>query len=181
MRRSAGPVRLAVALALLVATSGAASGQTTRPFTETSETHYFDFWPGVWYPVVDGRVDSTGSGFIVRRIVNSAAFEEEWVTRSDSGVTRAVAIRAWDQLVNRWRFAWVSPNALFQVWEGEKVGSDWYIVKEFDFEGQRFHSRQAWIPDGRDRLVRIMERSNDGGRTWQPRSRTTFQRVRPAP
>jgi hypothetical protein len=75
-------------------------------------------------------------------------------------------------------FVWVSDNALFQVWNGEKIGSDWYIVREFDFEGQRFLSRQAWIPEGRDRLVRVMDRSTDGGRTWQSRSRTTYQRVR---
>lgn len=175
-------VRIAAGVALCaVSIADAALGQTTRPFTESADTHYFDFWPGTWYPVVDGRLDTTGSAFIVRRSVNRAAFEEEWVQRSDSVVTRSVAIRAWDQITNRWMFVWVSPNALFQVWEGQKVGSDWYILKEFDFEGQRFHSRQAWIPDGPDRLVRVMERSTDGGRTWQTRSRTTFQRARAAP
>ena len=164
-----------------VTTASAALGQTTRPFTETADTRYFDFWPGTWYPVVDGRLDTTGSAFIVRRSVNSAAFEEVWLQRFDSVVTRSVAIRAWDQIANKWMFVWVSENALFQVWDGQKIGSDWYIVREFNFEGQRFHSRQAWIPDGPDRLVRLMERSTDGGRTWQPRSRTTFQRARAAP
>jgi hypothetical protein len=74
-------------------------------------------------------------------------------------------------------FSWVSDNGLFQVWQGEKVGDDWYIVREFDFEGQKFLSRQAWIPDGANRLTRVMERSTDGGKTWQTRSRSVFQRV----
>jgi hypothetical protein len=172
--------RLARCLGLICAVAcipRAAFAQTARPFTENADTHYYDFWPGTWYPVIDGRVDTTGSSFNVRRSVNPAAFEEVWLQRIDSTLSRSVALRAWDQITNRWMFTWVSGNALFQVWNGEKVGSDWYIVREFDFEGQRFLSRQAWIPAGADRLVRVMERSTDGGRTWQTRSRTTFQRL----
>ena len=181
MRLTAGAFKVAVVFIALAGTAGDALGQTTRPFSENADTRYFDFWPGTWYPVVDGRVDTTGSVFIVRRSVNRAAFEEVWLQHIDSTSTRSVAIRAWDQITNKWMFVWVSGNALFQVWEGQKVGSDWYIVREFNFEGQRFHSRQAWIPDGPDRLVRVIERSNDGGRSWQTRYRSTFQRVRSAP
>ena len=116
----------------------------------------------------------------MRRSVNRAAFEEVWFQRIDSTHSRSVALRAWDQITNRWMVVWVSGNALFQVWNGEKIGTDWYIVREFDFEGQRFLSRQAWIPDGPNRLVRTIERSTDGGRTWQTRYRTILQRVRPS-
>ena len=172
--------RRAFTLAISLAAPAVLSAQTTRPFTETADPRYYDFWPGVWFPVVDGRVDTTGSGFIVRRSVNPAAFEEVWFPHIDSTHSRSVALRAWDQITNRWMFVWVSGNALFQVWNGEKIGNDWYIVREFDFEGQRFLSRQAWIPDGPDRLVRTIERSTDGGRTWQTRYRSIFQRVRPA-
>ena len=172
--------RRAFSLAMLLTTPAAVSAQTTRPLTESADTRYYDFWPGVWFPVVDGRVDTTGSGFIVRRSVNRAAFEEVWFQRIDSTHSRSVALRAWDQITNRWMVVWVSGNALFQVWNGEKIGNDWYIVREFDFEGQRFLSRQAWIPDGPNRLVRTIERSTDGGRTWQTRYRTILQRVGPS-
>ena len=165
----------AAALALTGAHTAAA--QTTRPLVENADTHYFDFFVGRWFPAVDGRVDTTGTSFTVRRSVNAAAFEEQWAQRLDNRVLRSVAFRAWDQVANRWMFSWVSDNGLFQVWQGEKVGDDWYIVREFDFEGQKFLSRQAWIPDGPNRLTRVMERSTDGGKTWQTRSRGVFQRV----
>ena len=165
----------AAALALTVVHS--LSAQTTRPLVENADTHYFDFFVGRWFPVVDGHIDTTGTSFTVRRSVNAAAFEEQWVQRLDSQVLRSVALRAWDQVVNRWMFTWVSDNGLYQVWQGEKVGNDWYIVREFDFEGQKFLSRQAWIPDGPNRLTRVMERSTDAGKTWQTRSRGVFQRV----
>ena len=74
-------------------------------------------------------------------------------------------------------FVWVSDNGLFQVWEGKKFGDDWYIVREFEIDGDRFLSRQAWIPDEEDELVRVMERSFDNGHTWETRSRTRFKRI----
>ena len=64
-------------------------------------------------------------------------------------------------------YVWVSENGLFQVWEGRKIGKDWYIVRPFDISGDKYLSRQAWIPNGPDRLIRVSERSNDEGRTWQ--------------
>ena len=165
----------AAALALTV--TQILGAQTMRPLVESADTHYFDFFVGRWLPVVYGRVDTTGTSFTVRRSVNAAAFEEQWAQRLDNQVLRSVALRAWDQVANRWMFSWVSDNGLYQVWHGEKVGNDWYIVREFDFDGQKFLSRQAWISDGTNRLTRVMERSTDGGKTWQTRSRGVFQRV----
>jgi hypothetical protein len=53
-------------------------------------------------------------------------------------------------------FMWVSDNGLFQVWDGQEVGEDWYIVREFEIDGERFLSRQAWLPRGEDELIRVM-------------------------
>lgn len=61
--------------------------------------------------------------------------------------------------------------------KARSFGDDWYIVREFEIQGDRFLSRQAWLPEGPDELTRVMERSFDGGRTWEPRSRTRFRRV----
>jgi hypothetical protein len=63
---------------------------------------------------------------------------------------------------------------LYQIWEGKKINGNWYIYKEFDINGQKFLSRQAWIPDGENKLVRISERSFDQGVTWQPRFKEYF-------
>ena len=170
-------ITIVAAFMVIAIAGGAVEAQTTRALTESADTHYFDFFVGRWYAVVDGRVDTTGTSFTVRRSVNPAAYEEDWVQRIDSVVLRSTALRAWDQVAGRWMFSWVSDNGLYQVWQGEKVGQDWYIVREFDFEGQKFLSRQAWIPEGPGRLARVLERSTDGGKTWQTRSRGVFQRV----
>jgi hypothetical protein len=144
-----------------------------------ADARYYDFFPGAWFELKDGARDSVPT-FVVRRGVHLAAFQEDWRLVIDSGrVSRSTGIRAWDQSAGKWMFVWVSDLGHFQVWDGVKVGEHWYMQRPFEQRGQRFISRQAWIPEGPDRLVRIMERSFDDGRTWQTRSRVTYQRGRP--
>ena len=151
--------------------------QTDANFVESEDTHYFDFWPGTWIEVVDGAVDSSATRFVVKKSVNPASFEEEWIQVYDGSSHRSVALRSWDQVNNRWAFVWVSDNALFQVWDGVKIDGDWYITKEFVIDGKSIHSRQAWIPLGGSRLRRILQRSEDGGQTWFTRYESIFVKV----
>ena len=157
----------------------ATHGQTDAAMAETYEAHYYDFWPGTWVEVIDGQPDTTATTFTVLRSVHPAAFEEQWRLVYDGSAHHSVAVRAWDQITNRWMFTWVSDNGLFQVWEGVKVKGDWYIAREFEINGEKFLSRQAWIPEDTDSLIRIMERSFDNGETWERRSRTRFERIEP--
>jgi hypothetical protein len=177
MRRLA-TTTLATTLAAVIALAPAAArAQTDRPFVPTPDSRAFDWWVGRWFEVVDGKPDTTGGAFLVTRGPNGAAFEETWRFGRDAGSRGSRAMRAWDQWTNRWMFAWVAENALFQVWEGRKFGDTWYIVRPFEVDGQRWVTRQAWIPTGPDRMVHVSERSMDGERTWQPRFRREFARV----
>lgn len=168
---------LTLASGLIAAVLSAAGAQDTEPLIAGPESRYFDFWEGTWRSFVNGRVDTAGTWFRVRRGIHDAAFEELWRLRIDSTtVLRARAFRAWDKTAERWMYVWVSDNGLFQVWEGRKVGDHWYIYREFGEAPDRFWSRQAWIAAGPDRVVRTIERSTDGGRTWQLRSRGEYVR-----
>lgn len=145
--------------------------------SQSADDRYFDFWPGAWHRVEDGKRDAEPS-FVVTHGVNRSAFEESWRLRGDGGeVLVSRALRTWDTATRKWMFAWTSAEGLFQVWDGVKVGADWYIQREFEQNGKRFLSRQGWIPQSPNRVERIMERSFDDGGTWQLRSRTTFERV----
>jgi len=155
-----------------------AFGQDSKPLIENAETHYYDFWPGAWYRVVDGKMDTSSTRFIVTRSVHPAAYKEEWRMVIDSTTTvYATALRAWDKTNSRWMYTWVSDNALYQVWEGRKVNNDWYIYRPFDISGDKYLSRQAWIPEGPNRLMRISEKSYDDGKTWQLRFKEYFERA----
>jgi hypothetical protein len=167
-------------ICLLALTAPALVGaQDALPLVESPDTHYFDFWVGTWYRIVNGRVDTSATRFQVTRGVHPGALEETWRMVVDTNRVAARAFRAWDKTRGRWMYVWVSDNGLFQAWEGRRVGADWYFFHEFDIQGDRYLSRQGWLPAGPDRATRVSERSVDGGRTWQLRFREEYRRVTP--
>ncbi|NIR45404.1 MAG: hypothetical protein GWN99_13380 [Gemmatimonadetes bacterium] len=169
---------LALTACMLLATTDLAAQAEEGSSQSSPDAAYYDFWPGTWYRIVDGVVDTTSTRFHVVRSVHRAAFEETWRLVIDSATTiNARALRAWDPGSERWQYVWISAGGLFQIWEGRKVGEDWYIYHEFEIEGERVLSRQAWIPVGPDRLVRISEHSSDGGQTWHVRFREEYARI----
>ncbi|MGH9348101.1 MAG: hypothetical protein ACRD26_12645 [Vicinamibacterales bacterium] len=146
--------------------------QDVRPFVESPDTLYYDFWVGRWADVTDGSTGAPVPVFIVTRGIHAGSLEETW-----SGVLKARAFRTWDKTASRWMHVWVSDNGLFQVWEGRKVGRDWYMFKDFDIDGDRYLSRQAILPRGDREAERVSERSDDGGRTWTLRFRQRLRRI----
>ena len=159
-------------IASLVFALSLASAQGPSP-----DAAYYAFWPGTWCAVVEGAPRPDQSCFTVTQGAHAAAFDEEWVQLVDGKPMISRAMRAWDPIEKRWMLVWVSAEGHFQIWNGTKVGSDWYIVRAFEQQGRTFLSRQAWIPTGPGRLLRLMERSFDNGTTWEPRYRTEFGRL----
>lgn len=155
----------------------AANAQTAAELVETADTRYYDFWPGTWAEVVDGKPDMNATIFTVERSVNPASYLEKWIQVYEGKSHLSLGIRAWDQVNNRWMFTWISDNALYQIWTGKKIDGDWFIQKEFEVDGERLLSRQAWIPVSENRLTRTIERSFDDGKTWTSRFSQTFEKV----
>ena len=142
---------------------------------DSSDAHWYDFWPGAWYEVTESGTAELPT-FVVRRDVHPAAYLEEWRIVIDGSPSRSTGLRVWDQEAGRWTLFWVSDLGHVQLWLGSKVEGNWVITRPFEQEGRRFVSRQSWIPDGPDRVVRTIERSFDEGRTWETRLRGTYAR-----
>ena len=143
----------------------------------SSDKMYFDFWEGTWHREINGQPDATATRFVVKRGINKLVFEEAWrMTDPDGQHFLARGIRAWDQATKSWKYIWMSEGQHFQVWEGKKVDGHWYIYKYFDINGDRYLSRQAWIPLENGRLMRISEKSYDEGATWTLRFKEFYKR-----
>jgi hypothetical protein len=164
----------AILIGIVLLSGGALASrwQDMLPLAESADTHYYDFWVGRWAEMKDGVTSPGGATFTVTRSIHAGALEETW-----SGALNARAFRAWDKTEGRWMHVWISANGLFQIWEGRRVGSDWYMFKEFDVSGDRYLSRQAILRRGDRAAERISERSDDGGRTWQLRFRQQLRRI----
>lgn len=166
-----------IALASLALGLPTARAQNTRPLEADPGSRYYDFWPGTWFQVVNGAVDTTRTAFRVEVDVHRAAFVERWrLVIPPADTLHATALRAWDVTEDRWMYTWISDGGLHQVWDGRRVGNDWYLYREFDTPDGPVLSRQAWIPRGPGRLERISEHSVDGGETWQLRFREEYRR-----
>ena len=71
--------------------------------------------------------------------------------------------------VSRSLYTWVSDNGLYQVWEGRKDHHDWWIYRHFDVVGDRYLSRQGFLPRADGSVTRISQKSYDEGQTWELR------------
>jgi len=167
-----------IAIMCFLRVAASACAQDLKSFTATGDAKYYDFWQGTWYKIVNGKPDTSATRFIVSPNVNAAAWYEDWRMVVDSVTTiKAAALRAWDKTNNKWMYTWVSDNGLYQVWEGRKIDSNWYIYKEFNINGDKYLSRQAWIPVENNKLMRISEKSYDSGLTWQLRFKEFYQKL----
>lgn len=142
-----------------------------------NDPHYYDFWEGSWYQVIDGKVDTTATRFVVKKGINEYTFNEHWrMTFGPDESLQATGIRSWDELNKIWMYIWISAENHFQIWEGRKVEGHWYIYKSFNINGDRYLSRQAWVPTRPGELIRISEKSYDGGKTWQLRFKEYYRK-----
>jgi hypothetical protein len=159
---------------LIFGIGGEAHGQRASP-ADSADLRYYDGWPGVWHRVEGERIDSLPT-FEVRRGPGNS-FLETWHLTIDGKRISSLGLRSWDPATSTWRLVWVADPDLFQIWDGIKLEDGWYLLRQFGDGADAFLSRQAWIPHGSDRLLRTIERSVDGGRTWTVRYRDFFRRV----
>ena len=163
-------MQAAVSTGVIAAGALPAIAQDVDPLVENADTAYYDFWIGTWIEEKEGVADPEGTRFEVTPSVHPAAFEERWRLVLDGGqVLHATAIRAWDKTAGRWMYTWVSDNGLYQVWEGRKDRHGWWIYKHFDVDGDRYLSRQGFLPQPDGSVLRISQKSYDEGGTWELR------------
>jgi hypothetical protein len=91
---------------------------------------------------------------------------------------KAKGLRVWDDSTASWQYVWMSEKGHFQIWESKKANGNWYIYRRFNINGDRYLSRQAWIPESDERLMRISEKSYDDGTTWTLRFKEYYRKVK---
>ncbi len=171
-------MKILFALLLFTLLGSSVLGQDMDPFKPSGEAKYYDFWEGNWIALKeDGSIDSNATSFKISKSVHNAAWSEAWYSLSGKNALKASALRAWDKTNEKWMYVWISENGLFQVWDGKKVDNHWYFYKEFDIKGDKYLSRQGWIPVDQNKVMRISQKSYDQGKTWELRFKIYYQRM----
>ena len=137
-----------------------------------NDSTYYKSWVGEWYKIEEDQLSNQPT-FVVKRGLYASSFEEYWM---DAGGNFSMAWRAWDSRTRQWDFAWMSTDGFFQLWEGKKIDNIWYMVRTFIIDGKEVLSRQAFIPQAENELIRTSEHSRDNGKTWQLRFRETYRK-----
>jgi len=151
-------------IGFLVMVCTLAVGQDMNAFVAEGDAKYFDFWEGIWIGIkYDMTLDST-LRFEIKRSIHPAAFEEVW----HMGGGTSIALRAWDKTNGKWGFTWISSNGLYQVWNSEKIDGNWYILKDFNVNGDKYLSRQGFILQADGTVVRTSEKTYDR-KKWEVR------------
>ncbi len=142
------------------------------------DSKHFDFWEGTWHQIIDGKVDTTATRFEVGRGIHRYFLAESWyMAEPDGSRFKAFGLRAWDEVNNTWSYVWLSEAGHYQIWECRKVDGHWYNYKNFNINGDKYLSRQAWIPSSETELMRISEKSYDNGKTWQLRFKEYYKKT----
>jgi hypothetical protein len=161
-------------MVLLLSVATWSHAQDMNPLVLTEDAKYFNFWEGTWYGINDNNSIDTTLRFQVKRSVHPASFLEEW----KMGNGKSFALRSWDKTNGKWGFVWISENGLYQVWDSKLYDGHWYIVREFDINGDKYLSRQGFLLQKDGTVLRVSEKSYDD-KKWEVRFKQRLKKSTP--
>lgn len=137
------------------------------------EKKYFDFLFGKWVIEKSETPSGTTHGgddvYEFRKALNGNAISAEWYfnrgTKDKPDYANAMYFSAFNISTKTWSFYYVSEKSA-QYWEGRKENGRWVFYKEFTVDGERFLQRQEWQFQDQSTVLRKIENSKDGGKTW---------------
>lgn len=145
------------------------------PQSQETARQAFRFLLGKWnveyHQDSSGRRASTGETYTFDSIVAGGGLGGLWHFNRGSPTTPdfvdAVYYSGFDASSSRWSFYYISPRSA-QFWPGEYRNGRWEFRQTFQDSGRPVEQRQWWEPLGDSMMVRHIENSSDGGKTWVP-------------
>lgn len=174
-RRATAPV-LAVSIAVFsLLASGAAPAQEAppdlpRPCEDDPVRSQLDFWVGEW------RVEGSEGQVLGRNRISKrhggCVVEEVWT--SARGVGSGESLNFVDPSDGRWRQVWVGSTGTVIRYAGElRDGAMRFRGRALTADGTEAHSRMVLETLEGGRVSQRIDRSDDGGTTWE----TTFEGI----
>jgi hypothetical protein len=132
---------------------------------------HFDFWSGgKWISsltIYAGDTVDQHDVFLIQ-MDEDGIFRETWTIDIGEGETiQAKVFMAFDQETKRWKLFYLD-GSFAQFWDSEMKDEVVYFTKRFTFNEVSFYSRQSWRPGEDGKIIRILERS-ENGQQWTTR------------
>ncbi len=138
----------------------AAADQAAHPCESDPRYHAFDFWVGDW-DVYMGR-QAVGSNRI-ERIEHGCALLESW---TDGYGGTGKSLNDFDPVDGKWRQSWVDEAGSIVHYEGGIEGGAMRMKGWSHAAGAAQLARATWTPRPDGSVRQVLERSSDGGKTW---------------
>ena len=137
------------------------------------ERRVFDFLIGDWVIEKSETPKGTEVGgddeYKFERILDGSGIMANWHfnrgTKAKPDYTNAIYVSAFDNSTKVWSFYYVSERSA-QWYEGRKENGEWFFYKKLLVNGQDLLQRQEWKLKDQSTLLRTIENSSDGGKTW---------------
>jgi hypothetical protein len=147
--------------------------QTSQPSNKEiqEEKRFFDFLIGEWKieraETPEGVEIRDDDVYKFSKVIDGNGILAEWFfnrgTKAKPDYANAMYLTAFDTFSKNWSFYYISEKSA-QWWEGRKENGQWVFYKEFPGEG--LLQRQAWKLRDRSTVIRVIENSKDGGKSW---------------
>lgn len=161
---------LVSSLLLLVAAAGLplpaqdAQSALPRPCEDDPRHRQLDFWLGEWR-VLGTEGQELGRNVVTRRH-GGCVVEEQWT--SARGGSSGESLNFVDPEDGRWRQVWVGSTGTVVRYEGELQGATMrFQGRSTSDDGETVLARAFLEPLADGRVSQRIERSSDGGATWQ--------------
>jgi hypothetical protein len=141
----------------------AAARKSRAPCKERPEHRAFDFWVGEW-EVRDPAGQKIGTSR-VERILGDCVLLENW---TDGFGHQGKSFNVLDVPSGKWRQTWVDDRGGLHQYTGAFEGKA--LVHHGTWagrDGKRFDVRMTFTPVEGGKVRQVMERTRDGGKTWE--------------
>jgi len=135
-------------------------------------------WQGIERALVNGKMtDVSTSDVQIKPILNNCAIQENWNVKVNLKIVfTAILLRSFDESGKKWLLTYVDDGLNHQFYEGRNESNQWRFFRERIVDGKPVLIRITWSPVSKDSFVQSVERSQDGGQTWELRPTISYRR-----
>lgn len=136
------------------------------------EASQFDFWVGEWDVTwgEDGRGTNT-----ITKILNGCVIQEKFDGRPSLDF-QGMSLSTYNPHRGKWQQTWVDSQGSYMDFIGEFKDGRMILVNEIEHQGKAIKRRMVFYNIDENELDWSWEKSEDDGKTWEPRWQIHYQR-----
>ena len=144
-----------------------------RACAERPEARQFDFWVGEW--ALTWGADEQGSNAITR-LWDGCVIQEQFDGAPAMAGYKGMSVSTYDAALGKWRQTWVDSEGSYIDLTGAFANGEMVVFSQRIIDGSEVLFKMRFYNIGENSLDWSWERSDDQGKSWDPRWQIHYQR-----